>query len=425
MKPFAVFVTAIINILCLSLHRDRVFSVAGIFNIMWGICLGFSCFGFLKIDTPSWLVVSISCISMFVFTLGSTVNLKRIKPIKIQGLTFKQCGAYYDRQSHTGMIVLHIIAYIFSLPYFRSVLQILRTGNLYLIRTNAFEGNATYTSTASLTIFQNVIAPLFVATLIMALIDAANSSLKKSTLVFAVTDILLYTLLFAGRYMVFQTLILAVFIFYDFSRLQSVFKFIFRHKRMVVFCIILVGILFFISTSRSSMRFIESLFIYFCGSFSYLTKLLDNGVGIDLHLHGKTQFGFIYNTWCMIVTYVFGLPYKGSNFAITQLTQETISIGGGYRYNSLGTFLHDFMADYGIWGSLFGVFVFSIMCHYVETVKRYYNDYFHSSVYYYILFVVANTVLGYSLRSSSFLFLLIFCWIFSVQKECNICQDSV
>lgn len=425
MKVFFVVFTMLVNVIILHYLRKRIFSVAGIFCLTWGVFLGLSCFGFYGIDIPSWTVVMLGCMSINIFTFCSIIRLQKIRFIKYKNISFKQCNNMNKIQSHKGMIVFHIIAYAFSLPYLGKVLRILQTGNLYMIRNNGFEGNSEFASTSILTIFQNVIAPLFIATLIIALIDAATKMLKSSTMVFAVLDVLLYTLLFMGRYMMFQALILAIFIFYDFNRLKGIFQFMVKNKKILLFCIILIGFLVYISISRTKMQFLESLYIYFCGSFSFLSNLISNNVGTNLYLMGKTQFGFLYNLCCMVGTYLFGFPYKGSNNIITQLTSVPISIGGGYSYNALGTFLHDFIADYGVWGSLFGVFIFSIMCHYIEINKKYYNDYFHRSVYYYILFVIVNTVLGYSLRSPSFVFFVVFCWIFSVQKENESCQNLV
>lgn len=172
------------------------------------------------------------------------------------------------------------------------------------------------------------------------------------------------------------------------------------------------------SESRSSRGFSEGAYVYFCGSFSYLSYLVDQNIGTDLFLLGRTQFGFLYNFIYMILTYVFGVPYNGSNHIVTQLTQYMVPIGTDIQYNALGTMLHDFMTDYGVYGSLIGVFIFALLTNQIEIRRREYDSVFYKVLYLYVLYTIVNSVLGYSFRTPAAFVLLLYIVIFcGVKKE--------
>lgn len=71
MKVFFVVFTMLVNVIILHYLSKRIFSVAGIFCLTWGVFLGLSCFGFYGIDIPSWTVVMLGCMSINIFTFCS------------------------------------------------------------------------------------------------------------------------------------------------------------------------------------------------------------------------------------------------------------------------------------------------------------------------------------------------------------------
>ena len=379
---------------------------------MWTICLGLSSFGLFGMNKPSLTVVMLGCCSMIIFTFSNLLNVKIITLSKRQKNYYSE---YVPLTKCNLLYILNFFAYVLSLPYLIKAIDIIKNFGMYGIRNVAFSSSE-YASTSVLIIFQTFVGPLFVVTMLLSVIDLSRNFVVKKAVLISIIDVVLYTLLFGGRYMFFQLLIFFVFSMYDKfgGRLISFIK---RNKKNVLFSLFLVLVLFYITQSRTSRGFFESVYVYFCGSFSYLSYLIDNKIGTDLFLFGRAQFGFVYNFIFMAVSFLFNIDYMGSNHIITQLTQYTVRIGDGITYNSLGTMLHDFIADYGVYGSLFGVFIFGYACKYVEAAKKETGRSFYYALNIYLLYSVVNSVLSYSFRGPGALMILVYLYIFCKGKK--------
>lgn len=408
---FVVLLIGILTGLLVYNCKKSMFNAAGIFIIMWTICLGLACLGLYGMNKPSIIVVCLGCMSMIVFAL---VFCSNIKIIKISNKRNK-INKFHNQLANSKLIIIfHLFAYLFSFPYLLKAIQIVKTQGMYQLRNIAFVGSE-YASTFELTIFQTIIAPLFVVTMLLTAVDISHKYYGKKSILLSLIDTILYTLLFGGRYMFFQLLIFFLFAIYD-SFKGKCFTFIKRNIKALSFALCIVSTILFLTNSRTSRSILSSLYIYFCGSFSYLSYLIENKIGTDLFLLGRTQFGFIYNFLYMGASFFFKIDYMGSNHLITQRTQYMVSIGEDINFNSLGTILHDFIADYGIYGSILGIFIFAYICKYFDFAKRKYESAVYNVINIYLLYSVVNSVLGYTFRGPGALTTVILIYIFCRKK---------
>lgn len=408
-------IVAIVGMISLTInyaYKKSFYNASGIFSIMWTICLGLSTLGLYGLNTPSPTVVFLGCATMLIFTFS---NLLRTKLITVGEKPTVYDGEYVPLTKSFLLYVLNLIAYVFSIPYLIKAVNIIKTAGMYGLRNVAF-ASSEYASTSVLIIFQTIIGPLFVVTMLLTAIDLSRKFVVRKAIIITIFDVALYTILFGGRYMFFQLLVFFVFAMYDGygGKLKVFLK---KHKKIVLFSLLIVLVMVFITQSRTTRGFFESIYVYFCGSYSYLSYLVDNKIGTDLFLLGRTQFGFIYNFLFLVVSFLTNIDYRGSNHIVTQLTQYTVKIGDGISYNSLGTMLHDFMADYGVYGSLFGVFLFGYACKYVEDSKKRTERSFYYALNIYFLYSTVNSVLGYTFRGPGTLMILIYIYIFCRGKK--------
>lgn len=419
MNTVIVISVGLLCLLWIKKIRSNLFIPAGIFVLMWTICLGLSTLGLYGMNPPSNTVVCLSCCAMIIMSFTSTIKLREItvggisfvKKIENNNETVKIVDSLSDNKL---LIALNFAAYIFSFPYLRKSLVLMMTSGMYAVRVTTGVGSE-YASTSTLILFQTIIGPLFVVTMLLVAIDISRKKYKLFPIIIAVLDVVFYTLLFAGRYMIFQLLVFIVFAMYE-NNARSVLDFILKHKKIVMFALVLISFMCLISSLRSARGVISSIYVYFCGSFSYLSYLLDNDIGTNIFLLGRTQFGFIYNFIFLAATFLLGIKYNGSNHIVTQLTQYMVSIGDGVNYNSLATVLHDFIADYGVYGSIFGLLIMGLGCNYVERMKIKYQSAYYEALYLYLMYSMVNSVLGYTFRGPGGFMIVLFIYLFCRNK---------
>ena len=401
-------ITLIVGASCLvllRLFRKPIFSVSGLFVSVWTICLSLATLGLYGMNKPSFLVIVLSCISMALFALFA------VSKITITNIVVGNSRASLGISNLIGkeplmknklIYLFHAAAYVFSIPYLKNSIYILVTKGIYYVREGAFNGSGGIASTAVLMIFQYVISSLFLTTIILTAIDLSNKNGSFSSIFLSLLDVVLYTLLFAGRFMMLEAILLIIIAAIDADENKNILGFIQKHKKLVILVLGLFIGLVFITLSRSSNNFIKSAYVYFCGSFSYLSYLIKHEIGTNLFLLGRTLLGFIYNTVYTV---------------ITQLTQYMVPIGENITYNSMGTMLHDFIADFGVYGCIIDIAIFSYICNYIERVASVKKTDFTKALYYYTIISVVFSVLSYQFRGPGAFFTIFFLFIFTHHRR--------
>ena len=384
-------------------------NLSGIFLIAWMVCLGFASLSLFGMQELADEVKIIGLLVMPIFAINALLfPIDKKAALNNEGNTIERSYA-----NNRLLIAATLIVYIVSFKYLRIAVTNIVSGNLYWLRAASYESSTAYMTTSMLSIYQNMIRPLLITMIILTVIDYSRGLGKPLTLILSLINIILYSLLFAGRYMIFESLIILFAGFYT-KQISGIIRFIKNHKKL--FWIGLLGIvsIIYITDARSHNSIIRSIYTYSCGSFGFLTTLINRNIGLDLHLNGRALFGFIYNTMWLFASLVGLVPSRGSaSYQITQLTGTTMSIGTGMSYNSLATFLHPLMADFGKWGCLLGVFIFGFLVNWIEKKRYRSNNTFWTAIYIEMVYVMINCVLQYSLLNGSYAFLIFYLFIFT------------
>ena len=200
-----------------------------------------------------------------------------------------------------------------------------------------------------------------------------------------------------GRYIVVKLIfyVVSAFVIAEKGRIKYLFK---KHKKVVIFTILVVFLLNYLTSLRSvsGMGFIGNLVVYFGGSFSFLSELLRQNIHGNYMGYGNITFGFIRNFVSVVATFVFGMPYTGTDALVNTFIGDYLTIGEGLTYNALPTVLYYFILDFGKVFWVFGIIILSAFSHKIE--DKFYNkkDWNAFCKYLFVLFTLFDTVLVYA-----------------------------
>lgn len=413
MKSLLILISVIICLLLNHKKNKSIFNLVGIFLMFWGgfgFLSSLSLYGLNEISyTTTFLIVG----AMYAFTIVG-LAFPSVNKVNIDWEKLKE--DYSNKEalsSHKLITFLNLAAYAFSIPYLIKAVGVIQNYGFEVLRTYAFVGSEQFASTKVLTLFQYVISPLFVATMIVTAMDISMKRKATRGIIMTVVGTSLYTVLFGGRYLLFQTLIVFISAFY-LNYTGTIRSFLKRNKKLLVFVLILVVGMAIITSLRPSGGMIRSIYLYFSGPFAYLDVLLRDTAFTKMGLNGIATFGFIHDFILYILVFLVGVsPYYGASYQITQVTGKARVIGDGITFNSLGTMYTAFIPDFGIYFSLIGVFIFAIILCVVEKRFSKKPSLFRYSVYLYAIYVVVNAVLSYSLLKFSSLILILYLALFT------------
>lgn len=397
------------------MKNKSMFNVSGIFIIVWGTCGYLSSLSLYGLNKLSFTTTYLIIVALFGFTLIGLIFPGFNKGI----ISFESLKTNFNEgdvvllSNNKLIIILNVAAYVFSFPYLIKAITIIQSQGFEALRSYAFVGSTQFASTTVLTVFQNVISPLFIATMIVTAIDVSLNRKAIRGLILTTISVALYTVLFGGRYMLFQTILVFSMAYYinSSTNIVTVLK---RNKKAILIIVLALGGMLFVTSRRPSGNLVRSIYIYFCGSYGFLDSLIKDTSFSTMHLGGIASIGCIYDFIINVMTFLFGLsPYHGANYQITQITGPSRIIGDGIRYNSLGTMYTAFIPDFGITFSVIGVLVFALVLCYIQLYFSKRLSYFSFSVFLYGLYSVVNSVLSYSFLSFSVIFLVSFLALFT------------
>lgn len=410
-------IVLIVGVACLCLMRTinkTLISVSGIFVAMWTITLSLSCLGFYDMNPPSVYVVSMGLLAIIVFTLFSIFYNKKYYLNDKNDELYDQCSSTKPLSKKLWIFVLTIAAYIYVFPFLlKSIDLISNHGWSYLRYASGLDS---YGSTAQRMIMQYFVQTLFIVTLLVTCIDIVSKKPYIPAIIISLLDAVIYSTLFGGRYIFLYLLVFAGFLLIRKAR-RRVFRVFRMHKKTSIFIALIVLVMVWLTLQRSSNSFWKSLYIYFCGSYSYLSYLIDKELITNLHLMGLNQIGFVYNFFYSAFTAVFGINYQGTNHIITQITAETVSLGGTIKYNALGTCLESFVCDFGLLGAPIGIVLYAFTLHFVERAYLKNKNSVSLALYLIVVFSAVNSVFSYSFSSPGMFVTIILIFFFAKTQK--------
>ncbi|MDY0235314.1 MAG: O-antigen polymerase [Gudongella sp.] len=390
-----------------------------LFNISWCISCGLASLGVYGLNKPIFTVHILSTICILIFNIiYMSASIKQSSIIKIVRTR------HTPRKPNYRIIVfVNIIAYIFSAPFIWKSIAIIRSVGLYGLRSLSFIGTNNFANTNQLTIFQNIIEPIFIATILILAIDIGYKRQKKSMFIITIIDVIIYTILFGGRAMILQSIlfiIISILLTNNFTSIKDfILQLIRKYKIIIIFTGFSLAAIMYITSQRSfyGKSFIENALLYFVGPFAFLSELLKDNTLTKNLMFGKATFGWVLGLFSIIIKLLFGTEYNGADYIITQVTSRVRVIGNGITFNALPTMLYAFLKDFGYLGSVIGPALYALTMSIVE--KKYYklNSLFWLALLIFFIYGIPFTVMNYYYMTANTVILVIIIFSFTVSVK--------
>lgn len=243
---------------------------------------------------------------------------------------------------------------------------------------------------------------------------AVKKSINVLGFIISLTNIVIDSFVYAGRAGLVQVILYGFFaVFFCVTKERS-------KRQIFIFYLIgimLLGIVIFLTNERMGQySLLDSFFIYFGGPFYVFSYMLDHprlyALGMNHYMYGSGTFGFIYNTIYSAISVMFGVDYKGSDFVISQLTEQTyVMATNSQRMNSSYTAAYVFLKDFGILGVIWGFAFMAILINIIFERYRKNRCVRYGAMYIILLYVLFKSISKYLLIGADYfmMFLYIMC----------------
>ncbi|WP_195939332.1 O-antigen polymerase [Romboutsia sp. 1001713B170131_170501_G6] len=386
------YIVVFMNVLLLTkMKYNTILKPNILFSLMWCICGSISTLGLYGMYNTSHTVNFYALTAIITFNFVYILSNDCIKSSKI-----KVAKGIIGEVRLVYIYLLNIISWIFISRILVNSLKIISTGGFKLLRIYAFEGLAT---TIELTISQWLVTPIFEATVILAIVYTITKKKAKYLKIIAIIDILLNIITFGGRYFIVKSLIyyIIAFIVIKFKNINGLSR-IKINKKVIIISISLIA---FLTSMRSwnGTSIIKETVLYFTSSFSFLDSLLKENLINDKFniIPGTGILGFIYNIILVPITLLLGIPYRGSDYNLTQITSIPRNIGGGINYNALATMIYPLLLDFGYIGIIIGTAFLAILASFIERMLDRSNKLIYLCMYIFVGNIIFSSVMNYYL----------------------------
>jgi oligosaccharide repeat unit polymerase len=365
-----------------------------VFSIMWCLGAASATLGIGGISSPSPVTHLYILITIFAFNAVPYIA-------SLRKATTTNCFIVKSTFINKAMIIIaNGFALIILLPISAKAISIISSNGFEYLRKFAFDANSEYGNTArELMVSQWIVQPIFSATLIYGVICMFSKERIRWLIFLAVFDILLYTMTFGGR-----SLLLRFVVLYFFSasvyRNQKITneKRTSSNKVLILLVMVLIILITIIRTIAGS-GLLQNVILYFSGSFVFLDSLLQkNGFLFPQNpILGLASLGFLINPILILFSYIFGIPYSGSDVFITSETAKLINIGPNVIFNAFTTIIYPLYVDGGILFVLIGVIGLSIFVLVIERRFLKKQNAVSLAMYLYVFTIVFDSLLVYQL----------------------------
>ena len=388
---FLLYVLLLANIMYVTNFKFQTLLKPNIlFSSIWCLTAGISSLGLANFYKPSVDVHFYSIVVIITFNIIYFIVPKLLK------------NKEEERSSSLRVsliLYINIISWVYLSGFLLFSWNIIITKGFNYLRLYAFDSSFGMASTNQLLIIQWFIQAIFYATILVTLAAfLLNVNYGKKTLiVIAGMDIIIYVVLFAGRTIMLNT------VMYMILGFLLVNGTIFINHKLLIKVLIPIMIMFiammYVTKSRSwgSVGAYQNFLTYYVGPFTYLDKTLLGNNASDGLLYGKSTFGFIYNVLFAPFTYIFKIPYRGSDYFITQVTSVPRSISPTLKMNFSTTMIYPLLRDFGLFGLIFGTSFYSFVITTGEKLFSRRKDLKYLSIYLYLLGTITSSISTYPL----------------------------
>ena len=360
-----------------------------VFNTLWFFVMLLITIGCSGVYAPSTEALTCVLIGILFFNLSMFSPLGHISGIG-RVTSGKDEKKFIDTKRLKWLSTIAVILCLYSAIY--SITQLLNGVSFSVIRNNYYQ--ISENNTEIMYYMRNwVIIPIANASTVLIIVDAFNRRKIETQLVInLVLCVLLQAITNGGRYVLVNCIFMFVCMYLikkdSFGGIPK------RIKRIAVFLGIIVfwGILTLtnerttFSTDLSFFdRIYRTLYVYFCGSVTYLGKVIEKNPEVMGTTHGINFFGGVLAVISSVLSRLHIISYPDKLNYIGRYACQLLQIGNGTYYNAMPTIFGYFYIDGKLVLTALESFLFGCACkrQYIKTV----NSDILSITWYVLLFV--------------------------------------
>lgn len=266
---FIILVTLIFLIIN-YVHFQKLANFSNFFMLMWCIVSVLSSFGFYGLYVPPTKAYSYILLVMIMFGVSSLFLLRLKLNVNSEKTSFKLNWRKINIITALCMIVL--------LPFSIKGAAIVMSEGFYRLRLSGFS-ELLYSTNQKL-LLMNIIQPLVLAISTLSLVELVENKKVRLSLVISVFNCFLFILIFGGRWILLEFVLLAGIILYDIYG-GSISRLVKNNKLIMLLLSVIVLTIAIITLQRSvggGDGLLYNIYIYFVGSIHLFGVYINNPV---------------------------------------------------------------------------------------------------------------------------------------------------
>ena len=367
------------------------------FTAVWCGTAALASTGFYDLYKP------VAIVHLYVFTVIIVFNVAYL----LMNSLFRsnRLGNKLFGESRLGLIyIANVLSWLFMIRFVSKTYTVLLSGGFRVLRDYAFDSSLGLGSTVELVIAQTIIQPVFIATILVALANLVVGRTNLILLMVSFIDVVMYVLLFAGRALLVTVLVYYLLLLVVWNYRTGFLLFLKRSVKIgtVLVIVVLLLLFSFITQERSwtqTSSFRET-YLYLVGPFSLLSVYFENNYVITQdspYLYGKAMLGTLINPILMSLTYLFSIPYTGSDYMVTRKTATPFAVSPNRKMNALTTMIYPLYRDLGYIGIILGTAFMASVLSFSEIAFRSRRTLFRLCFYVLVLDIALRSTMNYYL----------------------------
>ncbi|SMQ85072.1 oligosaccharide repeat unit polymerase [Bacillus sp. OV166] len=388
------------------LHFGKFVNYLNLFLGLWCTVSVLSMFGFYGLYIPPLKTYVYILIVLTLFEVSSIIFF-RLK----QGIRVEQANIIlrWKRLNSISMICL-IILVPFAIKGFGVVI----TEGFYRLRISGFS-EILYNTNEKL-LLMNIVQPMVLAISLLSLIELIENKKIRLSLIISVFNCILYILIFGGRWVLLEFMLLAGIVLYD--KFGGNFIRLIKNNKLITIVIAIIAIIILVITQQRSVAggkgFLYNIYIYFVGSIHLFGVYMNNPkqylITSDHLLYGKEFFGGFLEPIFLFLKFM-GMNIHSGIETINIISQQFVNVSPDAIMNNNSTMIYAFLRDFGILGLFICPFVLAIFYMHVYKRKLKSPNIYNRSVYYYSVSILPFLLFEWMPARMSIIVVLFFLYV--------------
>ena len=404
-------------------------------SVWWTINLIISSLGLYGMYKPSMMIYFIVFLATTAFNMGSLIRMNRTR------VTIIGDDNFVGSVNYKKLIIINLVALIFIMPYTAKAVKILVQSGPAVLRATSLTVGGLGTSMLTQVMLEWIVTGVFNATVIIAVILFTLNK-NKNLMLLAILDIIIYTLTFSGRWILYRALVVICisyillngtknkkFIIKDLNRErilndnQNTSKRKRKKSKRNLLLIISSSVVFLaiITFNRTfeGMSFFGNIVIYFTGSFVMLDSILSQNdfFSVNQWLFGGASIAGITQPILAGFSFITGIEIVRADEIVLGITALNYQIGENIIFNAFATSNYMFIRDFGILGCVVIPFVFGFVISGVYKKLIFKKRLFTYILYVFLMYVIISSTMQWDFVSAWTWFAILFIYICIDQRK--------